>query len=228
MGEIGMRPEDEYELKIPEILAGRDLDTTDPSDICPEPEVSPDEAQVTLAELAARIDDGDAARLERGELIARLDRQGWSQAEIAAASGLTQQAVSKSLAKTPGARALESNNAIAYLAGRMLGVALHLARTRHGMASERLADKMAGHRHPVTDATIGQLRHLLSKDLGLPGIPAAYAGALADIADRMEQAGPVGTLASTMPVRGELMLGEHHQAAALTRAITAARKASAN
>lgn len=216
----------DFPLDLPEILQGHDLDAMDPAELVPV--ISREDGTAQLAALGARIADGEAASLERADLIARLKAQHWTQQEIAAAAGISQAAVSKSLASTPGARALASSRSVPYLAGRMLGVALHLARTRNGLASERLADKMAGHRHPVTDATVGQLRHLLRKDLARPGVPAAYAAELADITARLDEAGPVGTLPGTLAARSEMMLAEHHQAAALTRAVAAARKGAAN
>ncbi|WP_280426427.1 helix-turn-helix domain-containing protein [Nocardia carnea] len=48
-----------------------------------------------LRALTRRVNDGDAARAQRTELIRRLYAAGWKQAELSAAAEVSQQAISK-------------------------------------------------------------------------------------------------------------------------------------
>ncbi len=48
-----------------------------------------------LAELGKRITDGTEAQRERDDLVRELHAAGWTQAELAAAVGITQQRISR-------------------------------------------------------------------------------------------------------------------------------------
>ena len=201
---------------LPEILDGRDLEATDPADLMPR--ISRDDGTALLGALGARISDGEAAHRERATLIATLAGQGWTQAEIAAAAGLSQQAVSKSLRTSPGERALAALVSEPYLCGRLIGVALHFARTRK-TTSERAAEKLYERGVPVTDITVARLRQLLSADLR-GSVPGTYAAALEDITGRLDASGGLPPLPWSAAQHAEMVLGQHHQSHALTQAIS--------
>ncbi|HMH90859.1 MAG TPA: hypothetical protein VK586_07200 [Streptosporangiaceae bacterium] len=215
-----------FPLEIPDSLAGRDLDEIDLADL--RPEISREDGAAQLAALGARIADGNAARMERAELFGRLAAQQgdgrWTHQQIADAAGISQAAVSKSLAGTAGSRALASSDGPPYLVGRMMGVARHLARTRKGMVSERTADKLYSGGIPATAVTVVRLTELLRKDLAGRTVPAVYREEMADICARLDDAGPLPPPPWLGRAREEMILAQHHQAAALTRALASAAK----
>lgn len=211
------------------LIGDRDLDTLRPEDLAPPPEpLAREAAAALLASFAARIDDGRMATVERAGLITRLDREGWTQSEIAAAAGISQAAVSKALKSTPGSRALEECRTGPYLAGRLVGLALHLARHRRGTSCERYAEKIAEGGLPVLPAVLARLRALLSNDLAQPGVTGVYREELAEITSRLADLGefpppPWGTQG-----KWEMMLAEHHQSKALTDALENRARRKAN
>ncbi len=58
------------------------------------------EPELELADLARRIADGEAATRTRTSLIGALAAAGWTQARIATAAGISQQAVSTAINRT--------------------------------------------------------------------------------------------------------------------------------
>lgn len=62
-----------------------------------EPEVSDQMLTEGLAETSRRVEDGELARIERDRLLLEAQRRKWKQGRIAAATGMTQQGVSKRL-----------------------------------------------------------------------------------------------------------------------------------
>ena len=213
-------------LDIPEILQGRDLEEVDLADLIPD--VSREDAAAALADLGARIADGEAARMERADLFGRLAAQQgaarWTHQQIADAAGISQAAVSKSLAGTPGSRALAESHSVPYLVGRMMGVALHLARFRTAVAAGRTAEKLYSGGIPATTVTVQRLRRLLEKDLAAAGVRVAYREEMADICARLDDVGPLPPPPWLGRAREEMILAQHHQAAALTRALASAAK----
>lgn len=211
------------------LIGNRDLDGLRPEDLSPaaEPLTRP-AAAALLAALAARIADGKSAGGERAELITRLGRENWTQGEIAAAAGISQAAVSKALKSTPGSRALEECRTGPYLAGRLVGLALHLSGRRQGTSCERYAEKIAGGGLPVLPAVLARLQALLSRDLAQPGVPGVYREECAEITARLADLGEFPPLPWPVQGRWEMALAEHHQSKALTDALKhqARRKAS--
>ncbi len=211
------------------LIGGRDLDSLRPEDLAPPPTPLPrDEAAAQLAELAARIEDGRAAGAERAALITRLAREDWTQADIAAAAGISQAAVSKALRSTPGSRSLQAYRTAPYLAGRLLGLALHLSRHQRGTACERYADKIARGGLPVLPSVLARLQGLLARDLARPGVPGAYREACAEISGHLADLGEFPPW--PWPVQGQwdMMLGQHHQSKALTEALKRQAQTRAN
>jgi hypothetical protein len=102
------------------------------------------------------------------------------------------------------------------------------AHLRAHTTGTRQADKLAGGGIPVTDITLGRLRHLLGKDLARPGVPAVYREEMAEITARLDEAGALPPQPWTLPQRGEAVLAQHHQSAALTRAAGHTARASRN
>lgn len=62
-----------------------------------EPEVSDQVLTERLGETTRRVEDGELARMERDRLMLEAQRRKWKQSQIAAATGMTQQGVSKRL-----------------------------------------------------------------------------------------------------------------------------------
>ena len=201
----------------------------EPEDLAPPaPPLPEEEAQARLTALAARIEDGWAASGERADLMARLAREGWVQDAIAKAAGISQAAVSKALRSTPGSRALEECRTAPYLAGRLVGLACHLAGRHPGMASERQAGKIAEGGLPVTPVVLHRLQGLLSRDLARPGIPGVYRTQCAEITARLADLPGIPRWPWPLQDQWEFTLAQHHQSQAIRLALRHQARQRAN
>jgi hypothetical protein len=124
-------------------------------------------------------------------------------------------------AASAGARSLEECRTGPYLIGRLVGLACHLADHRRGARCDRYAHKIAGGGVPPAAGVIATLNGMLGRDLARPGTPAAYQTAVADIAGRLGEleAWPALPWPPASLAAAQFVLGQHHQAKALSDAL---------
>jgi hypothetical protein len=127
--------------------------------------------------------------------------------------------------ETPGRRSLREVTTGPYLAGRLVGLALHLAGRYPRLAScEQYAGKLARGGTPAGINAVGVLAGMVSRDIRehRGELPGAYFEAYLDISTRLGDLGLTGYPAPWPPASqaaGEFVLGQHHQSAALTLAV---------
>lgn len=182
-----------------------------------------DALAMEIARLSEIVAEGETAKTARADLIRRAhgrDPQRWTQTWLAQQAGISQAAVSKML-RTPGERNLEEETDPAYVVGRLLGVANHMAlggRHRTPQHLGQLTDKLFEEKMPINPGTLGQLRLLIDKQMRGPLsdlFHTVYQAVLDDIDGRLTG---LPTLGPGTQTRLSLILGFDHQRAALHRA----------
>lgn len=144
-----------------------------------------------------------------------------TQAGFARRAGVDRMAVRDWLGlRKPGERNLEESRDPAYVVGRLLGVANHMAlgRPRTPEHLGHLTDKLFEETMPINPDTLGQLRRLIDKQMHGPLSDlyrTVYQAVLEDIDGRLTG---LPTLGPGTKTRLSLILGFDHQRAALYRA----------
>jgi hypothetical protein len=178
----------------------------------------PDDAVLAekLSSLSDTIRAGQNAVTPRAVAIRTAARAGWTQNRIADQCGISQVAVSKTLAKTPGETGIETCRNQHYLLGRLLRIAAQIGWCAQGEDGRVLADKLFAGERPVTEISLAALRHQLDKHLRKISVTSLMRGraqaALNDIDVRT-----TGTLPRLIGIdqKWRMMLGWHHQGSAL-------------
>jgi hypothetical protein len=122
---------------------------------------------------------------------------------------------------TAGQRALAETVTAPYLAGRLVGLAVHLGEHTEARQSLRYAAKIASGGLPAVTVVISNLDGMISRELARHDgeLPSAYRAAHDDIRARLDLL-PAGWPPLPWPAEGqaEFMLAQSHQSAALSRA----------
>ncbi len=178
----------------------------------------PDDAGLaeTFSNLSSTIRAGQNAIGLRVAAIRAAARAGWTQNRIANQCGISQVAVSKILAKTPGETSIETCRDEYYLLGRLLRIAAEIGWCAQGETGRRLADKLYTGDKSVTHRSLATLRHQLDKHFQKVAVSNPFRrraqAALDDIDARTTSTlpQPIGTYQEQL-----MMFGWHHQGLAL-------------